>query len=101
MINANPGAVLEHFLWNLSLVPNGLQVALFNSMSGIVNPDYAPVNQSRTALVLGLAVLIVVAGGGAAAARHCRHWWSAWFRERPGGIWLILLVVSAVAVPSS
>jgi hypothetical protein len=98
MVKANPQAVLEHFLWNLSLVPSGLQLALFNAMSGTVNPDYAAAEQSKAPLLLGLAVLAVVAGGGVAAARHWMHWWPAWFRERQG-IWLILLVVAAVAVP--
>ena len=98
MIKANPSAVLEHFLWNLSLVPSGLQVALFNSMSGTVNPDYAPVHRSQAALVLGLAVLLVVAGGGAVGVARWNYWWPAWLRERKG-IWLILMVVASVAVP--
>src|SRR5262245_33077667 len=36
----NPGAMREHFLWNLSLIPNGLQALLFNAIYGTVNPDY-------------------------------------------------------------
>src|SRR5437867_2039043 len=39
-LRKNPKAMLEHFLWNLSLFPNGLQVLLFNVSSGSVSPDY-------------------------------------------------------------
>jgi hypothetical protein len=98
MITANPAATWEHFLWNISLVPNGLQVSLFNAMSGTVNPDYPPVNHSQLALVLSLVTLGVLVCGGVVAARNWRYWWHTWFRER-AGLWLILLAVAAVAVP--
>jgi hypothetical protein len=40
MVAANPAAVWEHFRWNLSLTPNGLQLLLFNRAAGSVSPDY-------------------------------------------------------------
>jgi hypothetical protein len=98
MIKANWQAVWEHFLWNLSLLPNGLQVSLFNAMSGTVNPDYAPVKQSWWALALSLAVLMVIA---AAANRAVRQWsstWRGWFGKRSDA-WLIMLAVVCVAGP--
>ena len=38
MLLSNPHALLEHVVWNLSLTFNGLQVSLFNAMSGTINP---------------------------------------------------------------
>ncbi len=58
MLKANPSATLVHFAWNASLVVNGFQVALFNAMSGSVNPDYASVQGGR----LHAAVLSAIAG---------------------------------------
>jgi hypothetical protein len=49
MLRANPREVLEHFLWNLSLVPNGVQLALFNAIGGRVTPDYWPRRACRAA----------------------------------------------------
>ncbi len=98
MIEANPRAVLDQFLWNVSLIPSGLQVSLFNSMSGKVNPDYVPVNESWLALPFGIASLIVVAAGGIMVARNWRYWWSSWFKPRSGA-WLILLAVASTAIP--
>jgi hypothetical protein len=39
MLWANPAAVTEHLLWNLRLIPNGLQLLLFGAMFGGFNPD--------------------------------------------------------------
>ena len=62
MVRANPRAVAEHVLWNFRLVPNGLQVLLFNAAWGERNPDYAPVQtRSRPALVLGLGQAAYIA----------------------------------------
>ena len=43
MVTANPTEVITHFFWNFSLTRAGLEVLLFNSTSGLNNPDYAPV----------------------------------------------------------
>lgn len=98
MLQSNASATFEHFLWNLSLLPNGLQVSLFNAMSGTVNPDYAPVRRSWVALALGLAVLLIVAYGLVTAVRRWDYWWPRWFRDRMG-VWLIMLAVLCVSAP--
>lgn len=98
MITANPRAVLDHFLWNLSLTPSGLQVALFNSMTGTVNPDYVPVHRSWLVLPFSVVSLIVVAAAGILLARNWHFWWSSWFRPRSGA-WLILLSVVSITIP--
>ena len=65
MLRANPAATLAHFSWNLGLALNGFQVALFNAMSGTVNPDYAPVSGGRLyATLLSVIAAFVLIGGG-------------------------------------
>jgi hypothetical protein len=97
MIKANTPAVWEHFLWNLSLVPNGLQVSLFNAMSGTINPDYPPVARSWGALALSVAVMLVMAFAVIHAARNWKAWrW--WFRKHSDA-WFIMLAVVCVAGP--
>jgi hypothetical protein len=98
MVVNNPNAAFEHFLWNVSLTLSGLQVALFNSMWGTVNPDYAPVKRGFAALVLSAAAVAVVVAGAVKAAFYWNEWWLAWFRERRG-TWLIMLSVACIAVP--
>jgi hypothetical protein len=82
MIEANPKAVLEHFLWNLGLLPNGLQVLLFNGMSGQADPDFIPVNRGLYPLFLSFLVIGVVMLGGWIAARHWDSEAAAWLRAR-------------------
>lgn len=53
----NPRAVLQHLWWNIKLIPDGTQLALFNSYSGGTNPDYMLAKQSRQAWVPYLFVL--------------------------------------------
>jgi hypothetical protein len=43
MIIANPGEVINHFLWNLGLSKAGIEVLLFNATDSLDNPDYPPV----------------------------------------------------------
>lgn len=64
MISANPGAVAEHFIWNLSLTRAGMEVLLFNATSAKDNPDYIPVFVVPVvpSLLLGLSLLIAVSG---------------------------------------
>jgi hypothetical protein len=97
MLAANPKAVLQHFWWNMSLAPNGVQVALFGSMSGTVGPDFISVRRGPAALYLGAATLITVAFGIAAGLRH-RQRWREWFRQRSSG-WIILLAIFCESVP--
>lgn len=64
MISANPGAVAEHFIWNLSLTRAGMEVLLFNATSAKDNPDYIPVIVSPffPSLLLVLSLSICVGG---------------------------------------
>lgn len=82
MVAANPAATIEHYLWNLSLVGNGLQVLLFNAMSGRVNPDYAPVRSAWYPLALSIATCAAIVAGVWSARRS---WWDGardWLFER-------------------
>ena len=92
----NPRALLEHFQWNLSLVPNGVQVLLFNATSGKTNPDYPPVNSgSRIALFLSLIVLGIWVAGAFKIYREREYWWTHWFKGRAWG-WLAMGCVACV-----
>jgi hypothetical protein len=92
----NPRPILEHFRWNLSLVPNGVQVLLFNATSGKTNPDYPPVNSgSRIALVLSVIVLGIWVAGAFKIYREWNLWWANWFKDRAWG-WLAMGCVSSV-----
>ena len=99
MIRANPRAVWEHFAWNLSLIPNGLQIALFNAMYyGSVNPDYAPVVRVWWALAFSIVAIASVGYGALVAARDWTATWREWFCQRRD-IWLIMIGVVCVAIP--
>ncbi len=99
MITANPAAVWEHFWWNLSLTPNGLQVLLFNSTSGAFNPDYAHVRTGATlALVLTVVMGLIWVSGFVVVLRERSHWWSTWIKPR-GMAWCAMLAVAVVALP--
>ncbi len=98
MMRHNPQAVWEHFLWNIGLTPNGLQVLLFNSTSGTVNPDYAPVHlRSPTAGVLSVITLGIIVAGIILLYRDRHYWWATWLRCRAIG-WLAMLAVVSVAL---
>jgi hypothetical protein len=97
MLRRNPAAVLEHFWWNLSLTPGGIQLLLFNSSAGTVNPDYFPVQlHSRRALLLSLLTGSILALGLFLLYRDRRFWWGHWLKDRALG-WLAMLSVVAVA----
>lgn len=75
MVRNNPAAVAEHFLWNLRLLPNGLQVSLFNAMSGTTNPDYVPVQaNSWVALLLTTFVAALLLLAVIKVARQSDYW---------------------------
>lgn len=59
MALSNPAALIEHFLWNLSLTRAGMEVLLFNSTTAKHNPDYVPV---RVNAVWPTALLIFTLG---------------------------------------
>lgn len=83
MFQKNPTAVIEHIAWNCRLVPNGIQVALFNSASGQFNPDYAPtILNSLKALILSIVVEVLLIIGGGLLYRERRYWWQFWIKDR-------------------
>lgn len=97
MLRSNPGVVLEHFWWNISLVPNGLQVLLFSETSGTVSPDYAPVILRSTRALMGSIVVgAILAAGLFLLYREHRYWWKYWLKDRAIG-WLTMLSVVVVA----
>jgi hypothetical protein len=95
-LRRNPRAIREHFLWNLQLVPNGLQVLLLNGMTGSVNPDYAAVNRYSLALPASLLICIVVLGGVFVLRRDWEYWWKIWLKDRVWA-WVAMLCVACVA----
>jgi hypothetical protein len=100
MIARNPRAVLEHFAWNLMLLPAGLQLALFNGTWGGPDPDYAPVEHPNDlwSTLLALAACVTVTAAGISAFRARSFWWKTWFASRQG-VLLAMFAVAAVSVP--
>lgn len=104
MVQKNPRAVAEHFLWNVRLVPDGLQVLLFNATAGSSSPDYVPVTErSRAARVLSFAVGALLLAGAHRLYRDRRFWWEHWLRERALP-WLAILstaaLIAVVVIPT-
>lgn len=61
---ANPPAMTEHFLWNASLIPTGLQLLLFNCISGGLTPDYItpPVAYAKATILSALVIFTMMLG---------------------------------------
>jgi uncharacterized membrane protein YeaQ/YmgE (transglycosylase-associated protein family) len=98
MVVANPRAVGEHFTWNLSLLPTGLQLLLFNRGTGKMNPDFLDMRNrldSSDATVLTIFLLAVWIAGFIALWRNRREWWRDWFSERALG-WVGMFAVASV-----
>lgn len=96
-IKSNPGAMLDYFLWNLFLIPNGLQILLFNVMAGTNSPDYAPVvTNFWQATILSVLVLAILGFGLVRTWQQRR-----WFRNEymPNRIWC-LTVMACLSVTS-
>jgi Ca2+/Na+ antiporter len=90
----NRNAIIEHFLWNIELIPSGLQVLLFDATSGQLNPDYADVRGNvQYPLWLGILAIFVLAIGATLFVRNRAFWWNYWVKDRGWG-WLLLLAVS-------
>lgn len=81
-LRRNPRAIIEHLLWNAQLIPNGLQVLLFQGMSGRVNPDYPPVNLWPVVLPISLLALAIAIAGLIVVYRERGYWWSSWLKNR-------------------
>ncbi len=79
----NPRAMMDHFVWNLTLLPSGLQVLLFNEMSGQVNPDFAPVTGgSSRALAASILLLAILLSGSLLFAGDLRGVWNDGLKDR-------------------
>jgi hypothetical protein len=95
---ANPAAMIEHFAWNLRLIPNGLQTLLFNRMSGQVNPDYIPpTGGSVLAAFLSVILLLILILGARRLAGQERHLLKLELAQRAWG-WLMLACFSALTL---
>ena len=95
-ITSNPGAMAEHFLWNVELTPAALQLLLFDrtSYGDGHDPDYIPVETGSTLALLGsVAVIAFCAGGLALLWRERRQWWERWIAPRAWG-WAALAAVA-------
>jgi hypothetical protein len=91
---------VQYFLWNLSLVPSGLQLALFNHTIGTANPDFVtPAHLgSPLGLVLGIICILLVVAGGICTWQHWKNRGANWFRPRQG-LWLMLLALVCGSLP--
>jgi hypothetical protein len=96
MLWSNPMAMIAHFWWNLGLVPNGLEVLLFNARAGGFEPDYPPTHIATYPLVLGPLVVLVIITGGILAWRVRSKAAVSWIYSRTAIAFLPLL---AMAVP--
>jgi hypothetical protein len=95
-IARNPRAMLDHFLWNVRLIPDGLQVLLFNATSGQGQPDYIPrTTGSGFALAMSILTLVTLAVG--LWLLHRDRWWDRWIAARVWG-WLALLSMVPVTL---
>ncbi len=95
-IRLNPRAMLDYFLWNVRLIPDGLQILLFDATSGSGQPDYIPRNTgSLFAGVMGIVLLLVITSGLVVFWRQRRYWWEIWFRDRAWA-WLFFLGVICI-----
>ena len=91
MIRRNPRAVLDHVLWNLRLLPNGIQLSLFTATSGKITPDYFPVPYRYWFITILSALLtgLLIIGLFFLYLDH-RRWWKDWLKGRALG-WLSIL----------
>jgi hypothetical protein len=102
MIRRNPRAVLGHFAWNLRLLPNGLQLSLFGTMSGNVTPDYnpVPVRRRRSLVESGLLMALIAAGvvtrtreRGVLGQSPSGRRFIGWLALAPAAVVVLLLIV--------
>jgi hypothetical protein len=94
---ATPRAVAGHVLWNAELVPQGLQLMLFDGISAGPgrDPDFIPVHTDSAWSLVGLIVVILfIAGAAPLLWRDRRRWWLSWIRERAWG-WIALISLGA------
>jgi hypothetical protein len=94
----NPAAMAKHLAWNARLIPDGLQVLLFNCMAGTITPDYiAPRRDFWRATLLSVLVLSVVTIGLLVAMNE-RQWVRLWIRTRSWGLIAIACYVPVATI---
>lgn len=98
MLWSNPMATLMHFCWNLGLVPNGLEVLLFNARAGSFEPDYLPTHVATYPLILGVLVVVSLAAGAILAWRGRSKAPSLWICNRTAIAFLPLLTMAVPVV---
>lgn len=97
-ITANPSAMTKHFGWNVLLIPNGLQMLLFDCMSGKMNPDYVPsTSEPLLAGILSIILLSLLIGGSQSLAGREHSLLTFEIDQRAWG-WLVLGCLSAVTL---
>jgi hypothetical protein len=102
MLAANPRAVVEHWSWNLGLLPDGVELLLFDRASGAFHPDFQPgsdprLNHRWPAFALGGLVLLWLAGL-VAVWRGWSERWREWVAPRAAA-WVALFGLVCVALP--
>ncbi len=101
-LRANPSAMFAHFWWNIRLLPEGLQVLLFNFRSGPENPDFAATDHSDLALIPSTITCAILALGGYFFFSRRREWLRTWKDQNTplegsvleGQIWAWITLVS-------
>ena len=94
----NPRAMVGHFLWNLKLLPDGLELLLFNCTFGSITPDYIPAPiHPLFSVVAGLTTLTVVLAGLIMLWRNRQYWWKHWLSAR-AWTWVAMACVTIVTV---
>jgi hypothetical protein len=92
-VQANPEAVTEHLRWNLSLVPSGLQLMLFNCTAGSLNPDYVPVPiDPRYAVPLSWLAIVIAGAGLGVMYRERKDFLYPWLRKNS---WALIAISSS------
>lgn len=96
MLRRNPKAVLENMLWNIRLTPDGLQLLLFNAISGSVTPDYIMPFKSKIVVFFSLITITILICGTILLYRNKSFWWTYWIEPHLMG-WITLGSLAAVA----
>lgn len=93
----NPDAILGHFWWNINLIPDGLQLSLFDHYGGSNNPDYVPAKQATIAWVLLFVVIQTIVFG---LYKLRQQWQSDWAKHLQPQLllWVNMLCTVLVAV---
>jgi len=95
-LRLNPKAMIEHFLWNAALIPNGMQVSLFGEMTGRYSPDYGNMRGGSLRATAGSLLLAgILLAGLFHGFRDRRFWWQNWLRQRVWG-WVAMASTSLV-----